>query len=97
MQPVIPERPVQEVNKVAIGLHGDQDGVSAHSPEDLVGKSTDPRSVLEHHSGTTPVDFGQQVIDEKTRAWDQTSEHLGVLQEVAPEEQELLGARGALF
>jgi hypothetical protein len=43
-----------------------------------------------------PIYLSQEMVDQKTGARDQAAEHLGMLEKIAAEEQELLGSRRAL-
>jgi hypothetical protein len=65
VQPVILEAPLKKAHKVGIRLQHNEDGVRPHAPENLGSERTYTRPVLEKHSPPIPVDFGQDMVDQK--------------------------------
>jgi hypothetical protein len=97
MQPIIAQVVLEEPDKIGIGLQRDQDGIWPHALQNLFGKRSHARPVLEKHSTTAPVHFREYVVDQKAGAGNETTQHPGMFEKVAPEEKELLGARYALW
>jgi len=96
VQSSIPHSAPQISYEIAVRLHRHQHGVRAHAPENFGGECADSRTVLQKHSCPMPIYLSQEMIDQKTGARDQAAEHLGMLEKMAAEEQELLGSRRAL-
>lgn len=94
VQPVVVDFTPQKPNEVGIGFQDNQHRVRAHAPENFGGEGADPGSILEEDPGSGPVYFAQNLIDQKARARNQAPEHLGVLDKIASEEQNLLRTRG---
>jgi hypothetical protein len=97
MEAVILEALTQKLYEVGVGLEHHQHGVGPHPAENLGGEGPHTRSVLEEDASAAPIDLGQYVVDEESRAGNQAPQHTRMLEEVATEEQELSGTRGALW
>jgi hypothetical protein len=97
VKPGVAEAAPQVLHEISVGFERNQDGVGPHPAQDLAGERAHPGTILHEHSSAVPIDFGENVVDQETGARDQAAEHAGVLDEVAPEEQQLSGTRGALY
>jgi hypothetical protein len=96
VEPAVSETPAQVPHEISVGFERHQNRILAHPAQDFAGERANAGTVLQEYSSAVPIDFGENVIDQEAGARDQTAEHARVLDEVAPEEQQLSGTRGAL-
>jgi hypothetical protein len=66
MEPLVLEAPAEEPNKVGVGLQDNQNRVGAHPAQDFRREGADTRAVLDKDVSTGPVDFRQDMVNQKT-------------------------------
>jgi hypothetical protein len=85
VEPVVLEAPTKKSHEVGVGLQYHEHRVRLHAAEDFGRESPDTRPVFEKDSGAAPVDFGQDMVDQETRARNEAPEHARVLDEITTE------------